>query len=337
ASTRPGTASGPPPTASSASLARERSAHQDSPVRSTPAAIRTSCRSGWRIRYSTPSAPSGIAASASGGTTIRSTSTAVPCTVSGQASWASRSSSVSASGSPSWTIAVRCSGSEAAPSGSSAAISGLVATRSEERTREYTAIGASQPCAATCRSTSRTASARAAVRAESSVSMRLWSQAPPGVRNFPVGPCVVAVEPRRVPGLPRSDHIPTEVLFRVIRRQPTSRRPHRAPTPGSAAAHPAGDRRAGVLFLILSRFWTEWLWYDQLGYTQVIRTEWITRAVLFVLGAAVMGGAVWLNLHLAYRNRPMYVPTTTQQQDLVRYREIGRWASRGRRYQLMVV
>ncbi|HLS62483.1 MAG TPA: UPF0182 family protein [Ruania sp.] len=76
-----------------------------------------------------------------------------------------------------------------------------------------------------------------------------------------------------------------------------------------------------VLFLILSRFWTEWLWYAQIGYTQVIRTEWITRAVLFVLGAAVMGGAVWLNLHLAYRNRPMYVPTTTQQQDLDRYRE----------------
>src|SRR5699024_5804164 len=29
----------------------------------------------------------------------------------------------------------------------------------------------------------------------------------------------------------------------------------------------------------------------------------------------------WLNLHLAYRNRPMYVPTTPQQQDLDRYRE----------------
>ncbi|HIZ35102.1 MAG TPA: UPF0182 family protein [Candidatus Ruania gallistercoris] len=76
-----------------------------------------------------------------------------------------------------------------------------------------------------------------------------------------------------------------------------------------------------VLFLILSRFWTEYLWYDQLGYTQVIRTEWITRAVLFVAGALVMGAALWVNLRVAYRNRPMYVPTTPQQQDLDRYRE----------------
>src|SRR5699024_2506410 len=73
--------------------------------------------------------------------------------------------------------------------------------------------------------------------------------------------------------------------------------------------------------LLLSRFWTEWLWFSQLGFTDVLATEWITRAVLFVLAAAVMGVVVWLNLHLAYRNRPMYVPTTPQQQDLDRYRE----------------
>src|SRR5690606_23623195 len=50
ASTRPGAASGDPPTASSESWSRERSTHQDSPLRSTPTAIRTSCRSGCASR-----------------------------------------------------------------------------------------------------------------------------------------------------------------------------------------------------------------------------------------------------------------------------------------------
>ncbi|SED71015.1 UPF0182 family protein [Ruania alba] len=106
----------------------------------------------------------------------------------------------------------------------------------------------------------------------------------------------------------------------------------------SAASRPAspssGERRRGpllptllvlagvvVAFLVLARFLTEWLWFDQVGFSQVIRTEWIARATLFVLGFAVMGAALWVNLRLAYRNRPMYVPTTPQQQDLDRYRE----------------
>ncbi|MBZ2197604.1 UPF0182 family protein [Ruania sp. N2-46] len=76
-----------------------------------------------------------------------------------------------------------------------------------------------------------------------------------------------------------------------------------------------------VAFLILARFWTEWLWFDQVGYSEVIRTEWVTRALMFVAGGVIMGGAIWLNLYLAYRHRPMYVPTTQQQQDLDRYRE----------------
>ncbi|WP_246465168.1 UPF0182 family protein [Ruania alkalisoli] len=97
---------------------------------------------------------------------------------------------------------------------------------------------------------------------------------------------------------------------------------------------PTGARRRGpllptllviagivVAFLILARFWTEWLWFEQLGFSQVIRTEWLSRAILFVIAFLVMGGALWINLRLAYRNRPMYVPTTPQQQDLDRYRE----------------
>lgn len=76
-----------------------------------------------------------------------------------------------------------------------------------------------------------------------------------------------------------------------------------------------------VLFLILARYWTEWLWFSQLGFSEVIRTEWVSRILLFVIAGALMGGAIWLNLFLAYRHRPMYVPVTTQHLELDRYRE----------------
>lgn len=76
-----------------------------------------------------------------------------------------------------------------------------------------------------------------------------------------------------------------------------------------------------VLFLAMSRFWTDWLWYDQVGYSEVLVTQWVTRGGLFAFGFLLMGAAVWVNLRIAYRNRPLYVPTTPQQRDLERYRE----------------
>ncbi|MGC0273110.1 UPF0182 family protein [Pseudactinotalea sp. Z1739] len=103
--------------------------------------------------------------------------------------------------------------------------------------------------------------------------------------------------------------------------------------PAASSPRPARGRRgpllptigvlAGVViaFLVMSRFWTEWLWFDQVGYSNVLLTQWSTRGGLFVVGLLLMGGVVWFNLRLAYKNRPMYVPTTPQQRDLDRYRE----------------
>ena len=100
----------------------------------------------------------------------------------------------------------------------------------------------------------------------------------------------------------------------------------------AAPAKPARRRSAlGPTILILaallvalfasSGLVTEWLWYSQLDVTQVLRTEWVTRAILFAVGAVVLGGATWLNLHLAYRSRPVYAPATQEQRNLDRYRE----------------
>ncbi|MGN8246472.1 UPF0182 family protein [Cellulomonas soli] len=76
-----------------------------------------------------------------------------------------------------------------------------------------------------------------------------------------------------------------------------------------------------VLVLLLAQVWTEVLWYQQLGFAEVLWTEWGTRAVLFVLGFLIMAGAVAGSLSYAYRSRPVYAPSTQEQANLDQYRE----------------
>lgn len=78
----------------------------------------------------------------------------------------------------------------------------------------------------------------------------------------------------------------------------------------------------GVLLLILAQVWTEVLWFRQVGYLGVLTTEWATRAALFVGGFAVMAGAVFASLSIAYRSRPVYAPSTPEQASLDQYREM---------------
>ncbi len=40
-----------------------------------------------------------------------------------------------------------------------------------------------------------------------------------------------------------------------------------------------------VLGLIASQMWTEVLWYQSVGFTEVYRTQLLTKIALFVLGA----------------------------------------------------
>ena len=76
-----------------------------------------------------------------------------------------------------------------------------------------------------------------------------------------------------------------------------------------------------VLLLVLAQVWTEVLWFSQLGFVEVLRTEWLTRALLFVLGFLVMAAGVGFSLSYAYRARPVYAPSTQEQANLDQYRE----------------
>ncbi len=77
----------------------------------------------------------------------------------------------------------------------------------------------------------------------------------------------------------------------------------------------------GLLLLALAQLWTQVLWYNQVGFAQVLWTEWGTRTALFIIGFVVMAGAVWASLQYAYRARPVYAPSTTEQANLDQYRE----------------
>ncbi|MEW2143042.1 UPF0182 family protein [Micromonospora vinacea] len=90
-----------------------------------------------------------------------------------------------------------------------------------------------------------------------------------------------------------------------------------------------------VLFTLLGwgvQAWTDWLWFDEVRYTEVFTGVLLTRLLLFLavgLGMAVIVGG---NLWLAYRLRPRLRPHSVEQATLERYRmvlspRLGTWIS----------
>jgi uncharacterized membrane protein (UPF0182 family) len=74
-----------------------------------------------------------------------------------------------------------------------------------------------------------------------------------------------------------------------------------------------------VAFFVFANLYADWLWYDQLGYSGVLLTQWVARALMFVVGFLAMGLPVWIVIQLAYRLRPVYVRLSSQ---LDRYQEV---------------
>ena len=73
---------------------------------------------------------------------------------------------------------------------------------------------------------------------------------------------------------------------------------------------------------LLSQFWTEVLWFSSVGYDRVLWTRLGTQAGLFVVGGAIVAVLVASSLIIGYRTRPVYAPSTPQQEALDRYREL---------------
>jgi uncharacterized membrane protein (UPF0182 family) len=88
-----------------------------------------------------------------------------------------------------------------------------------------------------------------------------------------------------------------------------------------------------VLFAVLGwvvEAWTEWLWFDELGATQVFTGQLGTRLALFAVAGVLIAGFIFGNLFLAYKVRPFLPPTGQTAEALERYRyllgpRLGRW------------
>ncbi|MDP4756316.1 MAG: UPF0182 family protein, partial [Aquiluna sp.] len=64
-----------------------------------------------------------------------------------------------------------------------------------------------------------------------------------------------------------------------------------------------------IVFVLFSAagIYTDWLWFDNLGYEVVFITEIVGQLVAFLLGFVVMAIVVSVGLTLAWRTRPVYL------------------------------
>jgi uncharacterized membrane protein (UPF0182 family) len=74
-----------------------------------------------------------------------------------------------------------------------------------------------------------------------------------------------------------------------------------------------------IVFFIVSNLYTDVLWYDQLGYLNVLTTQWLAGAVMFIVGFLGMAVPVWLSIEIAFRSRPVYAKLNSQ---LDRYQQV---------------
>ncbi len=74
-----------------------------------------------------------------------------------------------------------------------------------------------------------------------------------------------------------------------------------------------------IAFFLFAGLYADALWYTQLGFQNVLFTEWLTIAALFAVGFLGMAVPVAVTIQLAYRLRPVYAKLTAQ---LDRYQQV---------------
>ena len=82
-------------------------------------------------------------------------------------------------------------------------------------------------------------------------------------------------------------------------------------------------------FVSLSGFYADWLWFKSVSFTSVWTTVLTTKIFLFVIAGLLTSSIVTANVVIAFKKRPLYVPTSIEADNLERYRAqiepIRRW------------
>jgi len=74
-----------------------------------------------------------------------------------------------------------------------------------------------------------------------------------------------------------------------------------------------------IAFFVVSNLYTDVLWFTQLGYLNVLTTQWIASVVMFLVGFFGMAVPVFVSILVAFRSRPVYAKLNAQ---LDRYQEV---------------
>jgi len=74
-----------------------------------------------------------------------------------------------------------------------------------------------------------------------------------------------------------------------------------------------------IAFFVFASVYSDVLWFDQVGFLNVLLTQWGASAGFFVAGFIAMAVPVWLAIEIAYRRRPVYARLSSQ---LDRYQEV---------------
>jgi len=77
---------------------------------------------------------------------------------------------------------------------------------------------------------------------------------------------------------------------------------------------------ASVALVSLSGFYADWLWFKSVNFTEVWSTILLTKATVFVVAGLATSLIITLNIYIAFRKRPLYVPLTVEADNLERYR-----------------
>ena len=69
-------------------------------------------------------------------------------------------------------------------------------------------------------------------------------------------------------------------------------------------------------------FYTDVLWYEQLGFSSVLFTQLWAKVAIFGVAAVTMGGLVGLSIWLAFRGRPIYATGAGVRDPFAQVREL---------------
>ena len=76
----------------------------------------------------------------------------------------------------------------------------------------------------------------------------------------------------------------------------------------------------GAIFLSLSGFYIDWLWFKSVDFTAVWSKVLTTKIELFFIAGLISSIVITLNIYLAYKKRPFYVPMSIELNGVERIR-----------------